>query len=209
MAMTTQEKRRRRGTALMTGFEIVGDVLLLQLLFLLASVPLVTIVPAAVALQRGLRKTVIEERPGLASAFFREFAWAWSRTWILGLIFPPAVAVGAFSVLFWLSSPGSVGTAALCVIVPLCGVAAAGYIAFLAASMTAPDETTGQTLIAETRAFLLAKAMPLAGTVLALSTWLLLVLRLPTLIPVGSGLVPAFLAWMLVRRRLSAGNVPG
>ena len=111
--------------------------------------------------------------------------------------------------LFWLSSPGSVGTAALCVIVPLCGVAAAGYIAFLAASMTAPDETTGQTLIAETRAFLLAKAMPLAGTVLALSTWLLLVLRLPTLIPVGSGLVPAFLAWMLVRRRISAGNVPG
>ncbi|WP_436065214.1 DUF624 domain-containing protein [Arthrobacter sp. LjRoot14] len=205
-----QQKRRPRSTALMAGFEVVGDILLLQILFVVASLPLVTIVPAAIALQRALRKTVIEQKPGLTRTFLKEFKWAWRRLGLVGLIAPFVVAAAVLSILFWLASPGVVGLVALCVIIPVCGLAAAAYLALLGAAMTAEENTTRSGLIARTRALLLSNALPLAGALIALSTWLLLAFRLPTLIPIGSGLVPALLAWLLVRRQISAlGGISG
>jgi uncharacterized membrane protein YesL len=190
----------------MAGLETVGDTLLLQVLFLLVSLPLFTMVPAAVALQRALRKTVIEERPGVARSFFREFSWAWPRVGYLALAVPVAIAAAVFSILFWLATPGVAGTLALCVIIPICGIGTAAYVALLAVSMVAEDDATRPVLMGSTRALVLANPLPLAGCVVVLSTWLLLALRLPTLIPLGSGLVPALLAWLLVRKQMGAGN---
>ncbi|MFB8369482.1 DUF624 domain-containing protein [Pseudarthrobacter sp. NPDC055928] len=190
----------------MAGLETVGDTLLLQILFLLVSLPLFTLVPAAIALQRALRKTVIEDRPGVARSFFREFSWAWSRFGYVGLVVPVAMAAAAFSILFWLATPGVAGVLALCVIVPICGIGAAAYVALLAASMLAEDDATYRELMGAVRRLVLANALPLAGCVVALSTWLLLAFRLPTLIPIGSGLVPALLAWLLVRKHLDASS---
>lgn len=199
-----QQRRRPRSVAVMTGLETVGDTLLLQILFLLVSLPLLTMVPAAIALQRALRKTVIEDRPGVARSFFREFSWAWSRFGYVGLAVPVAMAAAVFSILFWLATPGVAGVLALCVIIPICGIGAAAYIALLAASMAAEDDATYRELLGSMRRLVLANSLPLAGCVVALSTWLLLVLRLPTLIPIGSGLVPALLAWLLVRKQVDA-----
>jgi uncharacterized membrane protein YesL len=190
----------------MAALETVGDTLLLQVLFLLVSLPLFTMLPAAVALQRALRKTVIEERPGVARSFFREFSWAWPRIGYLGLAVPVAMAAAVFSVLFWLATPGVPGLLALCVIIPICGIGAAAYVALLAASMVAEDDAPRPELMGSTRALVLANPLPLAGCVVVLSTWLLLALRLPTLIPLGSGLVPAFLAWLLVRKQMDNSN---
>ncbi|MDQ0732425.1 DUF624 domain-containing protein [Arthrobacter sp. B1I2] len=190
----------------MAAFETVGDTLLLQVLFLLASLPMFTVVPAAVALQRALRKTVIEECPGVARFFLREFCWAWSRAGYVGLALPVAMAAAAFSILFWLATPGVAGVLALCVIIPICGIGAAAYVALLAVSMVAEDDVTGPELLRSTRGLMLAKSLPLAGCMVVLSTWLLLAFRLPTLIPLGSGLVPAFLAWLLVRQQMGARN---
>jgi uncharacterized membrane protein YesL len=188
----------------MAALETVGDTLLLQVLFLLVSLPLFTMVPAAVALQRALRKTVIEERPGVTRSFFREFSWAWARVGYVGLAVPVATAAAVFSILFWLATPGVAGMLALCVIIPICGIGAAAYVALLAVSMVAEDDVTGRELLIWIRGLMLAKALPLAGCVVVLSTWLLLAFRLPTLIPLGSGLVPAFLAWLLVRQQMRA-----
>ncbi|WP_160141964.1 DUF624 domain-containing protein [Arthrobacter sp. SLBN-112] len=190
----------------MAALETVGDTLLLQVLFLLVSLPLFTIVPAAVALQRALRKTVIEERPGVARSFFGEFSWAWSRVGYLGLAVPVAMAAAVFSILFWLATPGAAGVLALCIIIPICGIGGAAYVALLAVSMVAEDDVTGPELVRSVRGLMLAKSLPLAGCVVVLSTWLLLAFRLPTLIPLGSGLVPAFLAWLLVRQQMGARN---
>jgi len=190
----------------MAALETVGDTLLLQILFLLVSLPLFTMVPAAVALQRALRKTVIEERPGVARSFFREFSWAWPRVGYLGLAVPVAMAAAVFSILFWLAAPGVPGLLALCVIIPICGIGAAAYVALLAVSMVAEDNATRRELMGSIRGMVLANPLPLAGCVVVLSTWLLLALRLPTLIPLGSGLVPAFLAWLLVRKQMDARN---
>ena len=190
----------------MAALETVGDTLLLQILFLLVSLPLFTMVPAAVALQRALRKTVIEERPGVARAFFREFSWAWPRVGYPGLAAPVAIAAAVFSILFWLATPGVPGLLALCVIIPICGIGAAAYVALLAVSMVAEDNATRRELMGSIRGMVLANPLPLAGCVVVLSTWLLLALRLPTLIPLGSGLVPALLAWLLVRKHMDARN---
>lgn len=201
-----QQRRRPRSVAVMAGLETVGDTLLLQVLFLLVSLPLFTLVPAAVALQRALRKTVIEGRPGVFRSFFREFAWAWPRLGYVGLAVPVAMVAAVFSILFWLATPGAAGVLALCVIIPICGIGAAAYVALLAASMAAEDGATRQELIRSTRSLVLTKALFLAGCVVVLATWLLLALRLPTLIPIGSGLVPALLAWLLVRRHMDASS---
>lgn len=190
----------------MAGLETVGDTLLLQILFLLVSLPLLTLLPAAIALQRALLKTVIEGRPGVSRSFFREFAWAWSRFRYVGLAVPAAMAAAVFSILFWLATPGAAGVLALCVIIPICGLGAAAYVALLAASMAIEDGATRKELIRATRSLLLSNALPLAGCVVVLGTWLLLALRLPTLIPIGSGLVPALLAWLLVRKHMDASS---
>jgi uncharacterized membrane protein YesL len=198
-----QQKRLPRGTALVAGFEVVGDVLLLQLLFLLASLPLVTVAPAAVALQRSFRKTVLEDRAGITRSFFNEFKWAWKRIGIPGILVPMVAGLAAFSILFWISTPGVVGTVALCIIIPLCGLGAAAYIALLGAAMDTDDSATRRTLLDATLGIVLAKPLPLAGCVIVLATWLLLAIRVPTLIPLGSGLVPALLAWLLVRKQVA------
>lgn len=201
-----KQRPRPRSAAVMAALETIGDTLLLQVLFLLTSLPLFTMVPAAVALQRALRKTVIEERPGVARSFFHEFSWAWSRVGYVGLAVPVAMSAAVFSILFWLATPGVAGVLALCVIIPICGIASAAYVALLAASMIAAEDVTRRELLGSTRELVRANSLPLAGCVAVLSTWLLLALRLPTLIPLGSGLVPAFLAWMLVRRQMHARN---
>ena len=206
MDVMEKQRRRPRSVAVMAVLETIGDTLLLQVLFLLVSLPLFTMVPAAVALQRALRKAVIEERPGVARSFFREFSWAWPRVGYLGLAVPVAMAAAVFSILFWLATPGAPGLLALCVIIPICGIGAAAYVALLAASMVAKDDATRPELMGSTRALVLANPLPLAGCVVVLSTWLLLALRLPTLIPLGSGLVPAFLAWLLVRKQMDNSN---
>jgi uncharacterized membrane protein YesL len=206
MDVMEKQRRRPRSVAVMAVLETVGDTLLLQVLFLLVSLPLFTMVPAAIALQRALRKTVIEERPGVTRSFFREFSWAWPRIGYLGLAVPVAMAAAVFSILFWLATPGVPGLLALCVIIPICGIGAAAYVALLAASMVAEDDAPRPELMGSTRALVLANPLPLAGCVVVLSTWLLLALRLPTLIPLGSGLVPAFLAWLLVRKQMDNSN---
>ena len=206
MDVMEKQRRRPRSVAVMAVLETAGDTLLLQVLFLLVSLPLFTMVPAAIALQRALRKTVIEERPGVTRSFFREFSWAWPRIGYLGLAVPVAMAAAVFSILFWLATPGVPGLLALCVIIPICGIGAAAYVALLAASMVAKDDATRPELKGSTRALVLANPLPLAGCVVVLSTWLLLALRLPTLIPLGSGLVPAFLAWLLVRKQMDNSN---
>ncbi|MFJ5956345.1 DUF624 domain-containing protein [Paenarthrobacter sp. NPDC092416] len=198
-----QQKRRPRGAAVMAGLETVGDVLLLQLLFLLVSLPLFTMVPAAIALQRAFRKIVLQDRPGVTRAFFTEFTWAWPRLGVPGLLAPLAMGAATFSILFWLSTPGVLGTVALCIIIPLCGAGVAAYIALLGTAMDADDDTSRRGLLDGAARIFLTKPLALAGCVIAFATWLLLASRIPTLIPLGSGLVPALLAWLLMRREIA------
>lgn len=199
-----QSRSRPKGAAILAALEVVGEVLLLQILFLLFSLPLVTVVPAAVALQRVFRQVILEDKPGAARRFSREFSWAWSRVGLPGALAVILAAAAAFSIFFWLSIPGLPGTVALCIIVPLCGVAIAFYLALLAAAMETDASTTRRDMWDASLKIVLTRPLPLGACVLTLATWGILALRLPTLIPLGSGLVPALLTWLLIRKQASA-----
>lgn len=188
-----------RSDRLLHFFDLAGNLLALQFLFLLASLPIVSVLPAAVALQRSLRHQVAEGRPATFGLFLHNLKWALARTWKVSLAVPLLAFGGFVSVLFWYSVGGAGGAAALCVLLPLIGVGLAFYIALLAAAMLAPREEEVWAWFPRAGALLRRRPLPLAGAVVVLITWALLVAQLPTLLPVGSGLVPAAVAWWVVR----------
>jgi hypothetical protein len=200
-----------RSARLLSVFEVAGDILLLQLLFVVASLPVVTMLPAALALQRSLAATFVEGRPRPAKVYWENFRWAMARSWKVAVLLPLFMIAAAASIFFWLAADGAVGSIALMILIPLYGMAVAGYVAVLAAVLeTSAVETSAlDTSSLDTgnamdgpgdwlrRAWALApdRAMPLALSVVVMATWLLLLAKLPTLVLVGTGLVPAGLAW--------------
>lgn len=198
------KKTVSRSARLLGRFEVAGDVLLLQLIFVVASLPVITMLPAALALQRSLGDVFLEGRPGPGRIYWENLRWAVARSWKVALLLPLFTVLAAASLLFWLAAGGPVGTVALSILMPLYGVVVAGYIAVLAAVL----QTTGAL---KTKAFgsndgprvwlesalslAPGRALPLAVSVVVMATWLLLLTKLPTLVLVGTGLVPAGLAW--------------
>ncbi|TWD80958.1 putative membrane protein YesL [Kribbella amoyensis] len=188
-----------RTNVVMAKLSIVGDLLLLQLLFLVLSFGIVTLFPAAFALQRVLPYAIGQEHPALLRRFWTEFKWAFRRFWLTGLgLYFGGVAL-AFGLLFWTSTGGVIRYFALAVLVPLTGMIVGLYLSALAVLPDAGDETTPRALFRAANLFLLRKSLPIAGGVVALATWFLLVARLPTVFVIGSGLVPALLAYWISR----------
>lgn len=68
-------KAHSKGAAVVAAFDVTGEALLLQLLFVVISVPLVTMLPAAVALQRSFHQVILEDKPGTFRRFMSEFSW--------------------------------------------------------------------------------------------------------------------------------------
>lgn len=201
--MSAQQATTRPPRVLNT-FVIAGDILLMQLLFVVAALPLVTMFPAAVALQRSFREVLVEGHPRITAVFWGNLVWSWKRTWKVAVI-PPLFLVAAFtSVVFWLASDSRVGIVVLCVLLPMYGLAVAAYIAVLAASMSADHADSVRAWF--TAAMLLARdrAIPLAISIVVMATWFLLLGKLPTLSLVGTGLVPAGLAWWVASPWISA-----
>jgi len=183
----------------MTKLSLVGDVLTLQFLFLLCSFGIVTLVPAAFALQRVLPEAIGQEHPGLARRFWRQFRWAFRRFWLVGLgLYFGSIAL-VFGILFWLSTAGPVRVLALAVLIPFSGLLVGLYLSALAVLPGVGDDVTVRSLLRAANAFLVRRPLPVAGVVVALVTWLLLLVRLPTLFVIGSGLVPALLAYWISR----------
>ena len=197
-----------RSARLLSVFEVAGDILLLQLLFVVASLPVVTMLPAALALQRSLGGTFVEGRPQPAKVYWESFRWALARSWKVAVLLPLFMIAAAASIFFWVAADGAVGSIALMILIPLYGVAVAGYVAVLAAVLeTSAVETSAVRRpvdhamdgpggwLRRARSLAPDRAMPLALSVVVMATWLLLLAKLPTLVLVGTGLVPAALAW--------------
>lgn len=190
-----------RSARLLSVFEVVGDILLLQLLFVVASLPVVTMLPAALALQRSLGATFVEGRPRPAKVYWESFMWAMARSWKVAVLLPLFMIAAAASIFFWLAADGAVGSIALMILIPLYGMAVAGYVSVLAAVLETSGMETTEAVDGPDgwlrRAWSLApgRAMPLALSVVVMATWLLLLAKVPTLVLVGTGLVPAGLAW--------------
>ncbi|WP_233712123.1 YesL family protein [Kribbella turkmenica] len=206
MAVPHRDGGAGRTNAVLSKLSVVGDLLMLQLVFLVLSVGIVTLFPAAFAMQRVLADAISQDRPSLLRRFFQQFTWAFRRFWLTGLgLYFGGVAL-AFGLAFWASSGGVARILALAVLIPLTGMIVGLYLSALAVLPDAGDETTTKSLFRAANLFLLRRSLPVAGGVIGLFTWFALLSRLPTLFVVGSGLVPALIAYWLSK---PAGKTPG
>lgn len=172
-----------------------GDALLLQICFVLTALPLVTVLPAAIALQRSLREVFVGGAPASAARFGLHFLAALRQTWKIAVVPPAFGLVAIVSAAFWASAGGPVGTIALGLLAILSGAAASAYVALVAAAATLPRAAHLRRCALTAWALARRRPLQLAGAVVLSATWALLMARLPTLLLVSSGLVPAALAW--------------
>ena len=197
MAVPDRQGGTGRTNAVLSKLSVVGDLLMLQLVFLVLSIGIVTLFPAAFALQRVLPDAISQDRPSLLRHFFRQFVWAFKRFWLIGLgLYFGGIAL-AFGLAFWAYSDGVARIFALAVLIPLTGMIIGLYLSALAVLAGSGDETTTKSLFRAANLFLLRRSLAVAGGVIVLFTWFALLSTLPTLFVVGSGLVPALLAYWL------------
>jgi hypothetical protein len=105
----------------------------------------------------------------------------------------------AFGLSFWANAHGPVRIFALAVLIPLTGMILGLYLSGLAILPAAPETSTFKSLFRSANLFLLRRPLPVAGGVVVLLTWFALASQVPTLLLVGSGLVPALTAYALSR----------
>lgn len=188
-----------RTGAVLSKLSMIGDLLMLQLAFLLLSVGVVTLYPAAFALQRVLPEAIGQEHPALMRRFWRQFTWAFKRFWLTGLALYFGSVALAFGLFFWASTNGPIRIVALAILVPLSGMILGLYLSALAVFPSVDEDATPKSVFRAANLFLLRRSLAVAGGVIAMATWFLLLSRLPTLFVIGSGLVPALLAYWIAR----------
>ncbi|GAB3939709.1 hypothetical protein GCM10029976_056360 [Kribbella albertanoniae] len=186
-----------RTNAVLAKLTVVGDLLLLQLTFLVLSAGIITLFPAAFALQRVLPEAISQERTGLMRLYFSEFRWAFKRFWMSGFGLYVGGVMLAFGLAFWANSSGPVRIFALAVLIPLTGMIVGLYLSGLAVLRDAGTDATMKTVFRQANLFLLRRSLPVAGGVIGLLTWFALASQVPTLLVIGSGLVPALIAYWL------------
>ena len=194
------EKAGRTNTVL-AKLSVVGDLLMLQLVFLVISLPILTFFPAAFALQRVLPEAISQDKPKLLRQFFREFRWAMKNFWMSGLALYVGGLMLAFGISFWAYANGPARIFALAILIPLTGMILGLYLSGLAILPEAPVTATMKSLFRSANLFLLRRPLPVAGGVVVLLTWFALASQVPTLLVIGSGLVPALTAYALSRTR--------
>jgi uncharacterized membrane protein YesL len=183
----------------MAKLSIVGDLLMLQLVFLVLGFGIITLFPAAFALQRVLPDAISQDRPSLLRRYFKQFGWAMRRFWLSGFGLWVGSVMLAFGLSFWAYSSGGVRIFALAVLIPLTGMILGLYLSGLAVLPEAPEDTTMKSLFRSANLFLLRRPLPVAGGVVVLLTWFALASQVPTLLVIGSGLVPALTAYAMSR----------
>lgn len=180
-----------------------GDVLVLQLCFAVASVGIVTVLPAAISLQQGLDEVLAEG----GSASVRSFAVRTWRGllayWRLAIALPVIALMLLVAILFWAAAADPARLIALAFLLPIAGLALGLYVSGLATFVSSPERTSGRARVELAWRRLQRQPLSAAACMVVMVTWFLLVSRLPTLGLIGSGIVPAFLAVWLLRGRLS------
>ncbi|WP_433013818.1 DUF624 domain-containing protein [Kribbella sp. CA-294648] len=190
-----------RTNAVLSKLTVIGDLLMLQIVFLVLSLGIVTLYPAAFAFQRVLPDALSQDHPQLLRRFFGQFKWAFRRFWLTGLALYFGSIALAFGLFFWANANGPIRIAALAILIPLTGMILGLYLSALAVLPSVGADSTPKSLFRDANLFLLRRSLAVAGGVIALLTWFALVSQLPTLFAIGSGLVPALIGYWISRTR--------
>jgi uncharacterized membrane protein YesL len=195
---TADSEPASRTTRLLDLVAPIGNLLVAQLLFFCCALTIVLVVPAAVALQRTVHAVLTEQENAVARTFVRELPPAVRRFWAVGLAVDLLAVMITVSLFFWGSSSGPVALAGLVCLAVLGGLLLGGYLCALAESVPATPGIGGW--LRASLARLQRQPLLVAGCVVIMITWFLLLARLPTLAVIGTGLIPALLAHWLRHR---------
>jgi hypothetical protein len=180
-------------------FDTVGSALLAQLMFIVFAIPVVTALPAAVAMQRQLRDHADGEKIGVVS-FTREFSRAWRSSWALGIIAPAVVVGFAIAIPFWYSQGTTATAFAFGVLVCLGGLTCALFLALLWAADR--DRLSGwRAWFRVAIGALPRRASRLLWALVLMIAWLTLAAFAPPLLLIGSGLVPALIVYFTLSEK--------
>lgn len=174
----------------------IGTALLLQLCFVICALPVITVVPAAIALQRSFADDRFGEKVGVVS-YLRHFASAWRQSWPLGIIgglFGVGLIVGG---LFWLSVHAPLGYVAVGTLSFLGGLIAATYLNLLSCAER-QRELEWRLLLARSRSVTAGRPLRSLFGIMVLGAWYFVLVSVPPLVLVGSGLVPMLIARYVV-----------
>jgi len=174
----------------------IGTALLLQLCFVICAVPLITAVPAAIALQRSFSDDRLGEKTGVLS-YLRHFAAAWRQSWPLGIVgalLAAGFVVGGF---FWLSVHAPLGYVAVGTLSFLGGLIAATYLNLLARA-DQDRAVSWRPLLAQARAALVGGPLRSLLGVVILGAWYFVLASVPPLVLVGSGLIPTLIVHYVI-----------
>ena len=108
-----------------------GYLVLLNMLALLASLPVVTAAPSAIALQRVLERVLRDEEPAPFTAFWRSWSRALRDWTLVGLVLAVGSAGAVLSAVFWLQVATPVAAVALVFLLVATAVATATWLAVL------------------------------------------------------------------------------
>jgi uncharacterized membrane protein YesL len=194
-------QKANRTSTVLAKLAVVGDLLMLQLVFLVISLGILTLFPAAFAMQRVLPDAISQERPKLLRRFFAEFRQTMKQYWLPGVGLWTGSVLLAFGISFWAYASGPVRIFALAILIPLTGMILGLYLSGLAILPESSPTAPMKTLFRSANLFLLRRPLPVAGGVVVLLTWFALASQVPTLLVIGSGLVPALTAYRLSRPR--------
>jgi hypothetical protein len=183
---------------IMAAISAIGTAFLLQLCFVVCAIPLITAVPAAIALQRSFSDDRLGEKAGVLS-YLRQFATAWKQSWVLGIV-GALLAVGLIVAgLFWFSVHAPIGYVAVGTLSFLAGLAAAAYLNLLGRADRS-RQLAWRPLLIEVRTALVARPLRSLGGVVILGAWYFVLASIPPLVLVGSGLVPALIAHYVIEK---------
>jgi hypothetical protein len=184
--------------------DAVGSALILQLTFLLFSIPVVTIFGAAVALQRQLVALRAGEKTGVGG-FFGEFRTVWRSSWPIGIALPIVVVGFDIALPFWIAVPAPLGWIGAGALAFVLGLAAGFYLSLLRIAQTSRPTTVAAWLSAAWAQLVLHGLRMLWGVIL-LACWLAFERQFLVIAPIGAGLVPALIVMLTLgdRRRAPA-----
>jgi len=174
--------------------DTVGSALALQLLFVLTALPLITALPAALALQNEWERFRLGERTTVAS-FFAAFAAAWRARWLPGVLAPVFCAMLFVTYTFWAAVPGWPGVLAMGLLAGLAFVALCCWLSILATATAAQMRGDGLLPWMRNASGELLMRFPryLLGLAVMITWFCALRFSFPLAL-VGSGILPALLA---------------
>lgn len=184
----------------------VGNLLVAQLAFVVCSLTILFLIPAAVALQRTMEAILVEDENSVLRCFARELHGAVRPYLAAGLALSLLSGMLTVSIFFWAATGGPPAVVALIVLIPLAGMLTAGYLTALAV-LAGPERPPLRATLFLAAQRLRNQPLHAGACVVVLVTWGLLMIKLPTMALIGSGLVPALLAFWLRYPRGPHGDV--